>query len=81
MDFALVSALQLAERGISIRERRIGVSAGSDHLRLHVHQLMVMVGYLYLAESMPLDHEMGLLMINTIRKVALAESLPWAYSS
>ncbi|WWC87415.1 uncharacterized protein L201_002304 [Kwoniella dendrophila CBS 6074] len=48
VDFALVSALQLAEGGQTIAERRIG--------------------YLYLTERLPKNHELNLLLINTIRK-------------
>ena len=72
MDFALVSALQLAERGLSIRERRVGVSVAFGKFILSVFKLTITTGYLYLAEMMPLNHEMGLLMINTIYKVPLA---------
>ncbi|WVR04238.1 hypothetical protein IAU60_001238 [Kwoniella sp. DSM 27419] len=48
VEFGLVAALQLAEGGRNVAEKRIG--------------------YMYLAERLPADHELGLLLINTIRK-------------
>ncbi|WVQ97544.1 hypothetical protein IAU59_004658 [Kwoniella sp. CBS 9459] len=48
LEFALVYALQLAEGGRTIGERRIG--------------------YLYLVERLPHEHELTLLLVNTIRK-------------
>ncbi|OCF33953.1 hypothetical protein I316_04299 [Kwoniella heveanensis BCC8398] len=48
IEIALVYALQLAEGGRTLSERRIG--------------------YLYLVERLPHGHELGLLLINTIRK-------------
>ncbi|ORY23802.1 armadillo-type protein [Naematelia encephala] len=53
LDWALLSALQLAEGGRTIKERR--------------------VGYLYLCERLPRGHELGLLLINTIRKDLTSE--------
>ncbi|WWD21853.1 hypothetical protein CI109_106341 [Kwoniella shandongensis] len=55
VDFALVHAIQLAESGKNIAERRIG--------------------YQYLAERLPVNHELHLLLINTIRK-DLSSSTP-----
>ena len=68
MEFALVSALQLAEGGKNIKERRLGTLDIS--IILHIY-LMSEVGYRYLMEMLPRHHELGLLMINTIRKVSL----------
>ncbi|WVQ81698.1 hypothetical protein IAT38_003823 [Cryptococcus sp. DSM 104549] len=48
LEFALVPALQLAEAGGSVAERR--------------------VGYLFLAERLPRQHELHLMLINTLRK-------------
>ena len=70
LTFALVPALQLAEGGKSSKERRIG-QPSTPHL---VHQSLADVGfdvgYLYLCESLPRDHELRLMFINTIRKVS-----------
>ncbi|TFY59621.1 hypothetical protein EVG20_g7714, partial [Dentipellis fragilis] len=48
MEFALPHAVNLAEAGASIQERRIG--------------------YLFCAEMMPTDHELRLMLVNTLRK-------------
>ncbi|WVF70367.1 hypothetical protein IAT40_005157 [Kwoniella sp. CBS 6097] len=55
LEFALLYALQLAEGGRTIGERRIG--------------------YLYLVERLRPGHELGLLLINTLRK-DLSSSTP-----
>jgi len=69
MEFALISALQLSEGSRIIKERRIGTSS-TTKLRHRALSLWLRLGYLYLAEMMPPDHELGLLLINTIRKVS-----------
>ena len=37
---------------------------------LTLRGVLITVGYLYLAERLPQNHELGLMFINTIRKVS-----------
>jgi AP-4 complex subunit epsilon-1 len=72
--FALPSALTLAEAGQTIEERRIGMQYTYVVGLLLTHTVPHFafsrtLGYLFCAEVLPRDHEMQLLIINTIRKV------------
>lgn len=37
---------------------------------LNIRGVLIGAGYLYLAERLPQNHELGLMFINTIRKVS-----------
>lgn len=65
LDFALIPALKLAESGKTIQERRIGRCLFCGYSWLNAFG----AGYLFLVERLPPDHELQLLLINTIRKV------------
>lgn len=71
VNFALVKALELAEGGSNIRERRIGEgpSAGTC-----ARDLALTPGYLFLRERIKVYDELALMMINTIRKVSLTRA-------
>jgi hypothetical protein len=68
MEFALVHALHLAESGRTMQEKRIGSSPFQDSLTAN-HS-----GYLFLQEGLNPEHELALMLINTIRKVSLFPS-------
>lgn len=65
-DFALTHALNLAEVGRTVEDKRIGNFELSS--RLKNTMLILAEGYLYCAELMPPEHELRLMMINTLRK-------------
>jgi hypothetical protein len=76
MEFALVPALQLAEGGRKIGARRIGkcmwIRASSVFFSLRIlGNELTAIGYLYLCEMMPIEHELRLMLVNTIRKVSI----------
>ncbi|KAH9833079.1 ARM repeat-containing protein [Rhodofomes roseus] len=56
LDFALYHAVNLAESGPTVQDKRIG--------------------YLFCAEAMPPDHELQLMLVNTLRKDLESPELP-----
>lgn len=66
LEFALPHAVNLAEAGSSIDERKTGVS--SWHL-LKLLLLQRSLGYLFCSEIMPPRHDLKLMLVNTLRKV------------
>ena len=71
-EFALAHALNLAEVGRTIEEKRIGAtllfSLHLIHSYRNAYCVYYLSGYLFCAELMPTDHELRLMMINTLRK-------------
>ena len=67
LDFALPHAVTVAEAGESVPDKRIGRSL----LRNSGSSLSSRPpGYLFCAEVMSHDHELRLMLVNTIRKVS-----------
>lgn len=65
LSFALPHAINLAEAGVSVPYKRIGLQiniAPTFHLTRHA-------GYLFCTEMMPQGHSQQLLLVNTLRKV------------
>lgn len=67
VEFALHHAVNLAEAGSTIHERRIGIQFRvASCVYLTVYDT---VGYSFCAEIMPPNHELHLMLVNTLRKV------------
>lgn len=67
LAFALPSAVHLAEAGSKVSEKHIGTKPsvykfGMDYQQYH------MSGYMFCSEVMPRNHELELMLVNTIRK-------------
>ena len=73
-DAALVAALQLAASSKSLYEKRVGALTllllVCSHSAPDDGHPLIDTRYLYLAERMSRGHELGLMFINTIRKVS-----------
>ena len=67
LDFALTHAVNLAEAGDTVQNKRIGTA----HTRMVTTVMFILynIGYLYCAEMMPQGHELQLMLVNTLRKV------------
>ena len=66
LEFALTHAVNLAEAGSSIDERKTGV----PYWRLlRPSLLQLSLGYLFCSEIMPPRHDLKLMLVNTLRKV------------
>jgi AP-4 complex subunit epsilon-1 len=66
LEFALPHAVNLAEAGSSIEDRKAGTFHISPRpLRL----LQLFPGYLFCSEIMPPHHDLKLMLVNTLRKV------------
>ena len=66
LGFALPKAINLAEIGRSMSDKRVG--------RCYITQIVSrvgsrLIGYLFCVELMPPDHPANLLLVNTLRKV------------
>lgn len=66
--FALPHAINLAEAGVTVANKRIGVYPFNDNYRVSLPDLRC-PGYLFCAEVMPINHELQLMLVNTLRKV------------
>lgn len=67
LDFAMSHAVTLAEAGETTASKRIGLPFSSI---LRVENLLICYpGYLFCSELMPADHELQLMLVNTIQKV------------
>ena len=67
LEFALPHAINLAEAAQKVQDKRTGmfVAIGCEaSLQFHT-------GYLFCAEVMPPEHELQLMLVNSIRKVGL----------
>lgn len=71
-DFAFHHAINLAETGTNVEQKRIGRQSEQYMTRETV--MTVKLGYLFCAEMMPLDHDLRLMLINTLRKVCTSFS-------
>ena len=69
LHFALPSALHLAEAGSKVHEKYIGASNLSYDYPSPPTDCAT-TGYSFLSEVMPPDHELALMLVNTIRKVS-----------
>jgi hypothetical protein len=65
LEFALPHAVNLAEAGSSIEERK----AGTFLCCLRLLLLHLLSGYLFCSEIMPPHHDLKLMLVNTLRKV------------
>ena len=67
LDFALPHAVNLAEAGSSIDERK----TGEAYRQFLVERLLLTLplGYLFCSEIMPPHHDLKLMLVNTLRKV------------
>ena len=70
LHFALPSALHLAEAGSKVHEKYIGASNLSYDYFYFSSIDCATTGYSFLSEVMPPDHELALMLVNTIRKVS-----------
>jgi AP-4 complex subunit epsilon-1 len=66
LEFALPHAVNLAEAGSSIEERKAGTYCVVSDGLLLPHLLP---GYLFCSEIMPPHHDLKLMLVNTLRKV------------
>ncbi len=67
LEFALPHAINLAEAGQRIQDKRTGMYVAlACEVTLQFH-----AGYLFCAEVMPPEHELQLMLVNSIRKVRL----------
>lgn len=66
LEFALPHAVNLAEAGSSIEERKTGTFCVAPRRLLLLHLLP---GYLFCSEIMPPHHDLKLMLVNTLRKV------------
>jgi len=66
-DFAILHALNLAEAGTTIEDKR----AGMRDLQSWLLRDSAISGYLFCAEMMEPNHEMRVMLVNTLRKVNL----------
>jgi AP-4 complex subunit epsilon-1 len=65
LEFALLHAVNLAEAGSSMEERKAGTfCVASDYSRF-----ILLPGYLFCSEIMPPHHDLKLMLVNTLRKV------------
>lgn len=64
LEFALPHAVNLAEAGSSIEERKAGTFCVASLLLLNL-----LPGYLFCSEIMPPHHDLKLMLVNTLRKV------------
>ena len=71
LAFALPAAINLAEAGRTIGEKRTGSICLNIDLSFMSH-CDFCEGYMFCAEIMPREHEMQLMMVNTIHKVNLS---------
>ena len=67
LEFALPHAINLAEAGQTIQDKRTGMRVA---LALEAGY-NVYAGYLFCGEVMPVEHELQLMLVNSIRKVSL----------
>lgn len=67
LDYALPHAVNLAEAGHTVQNKRIGISICV--MILSRHPDTILQGYLFCAEIMPPEHELQLMLVNTLRKV------------
>jgi AP-4 complex subunit epsilon-1 len=66
LEFAHPHAVNLAEAGSSIEDRK----AGMFHVcPIPLLLLKILPGYLFCSEIMPPHHDMKLMLVNTLRKV------------
>ena len=65
LEFALPHAVNLAEAGSSIEERKAGTFCVASTLLLP----HLLPGYLFCSEIMPPHHDLKLMLVNTLRKV------------
>jgi AP-4 complex subunit epsilon-1 len=77
LEFALPHAVNLAEAGSSIEDRK----AGTFHVSQgHFRRLQLLPGYLFCSEIMPPHHDLKLMLVNTLRKVYRIRLLSnWMY--
>lgn len=66
LEFALPHAINLAEAGHTVQDKRTGARAVYNVTRLLP---ISRTGYLFCAEIMPPEHELQLMLVNSIRKV------------
>lgn len=74
-DFAFPSAFNLAEAGATVEDKRIGKIRNKPGPLGDTYLL----GYLFCAEMIPLNHEMWLMLVNTLRKVSFLTRLSPSY--
>ena len=67
LEFALPHAINLAEAGQTIQDKRTGMRVA---LVLEAGY-NIYAGYLFCGEVMPVEHELQLMLVNSIRKVCL----------
>jgi hypothetical protein len=68
-DFAIPQAVNLAEAGISVQDKRIGAFV-VDYLASHKN-IHGGAGYAFCAELMSPGHELQLMLVNTLRKASV----------
>ena len=68
VQFALPHAISLAEAGKTVQDKRIGLFKHSSLVFIRLHSS---AGYLYCTEIMPRNHELQLMLVNTLRKVCI----------
>jgi AP-4 complex subunit epsilon-1 len=72
-DFALPHAISLAEAGHAVQDKRIGEQfiTWTRYVTDSVHE-----GYSFCGQLMPVDHELQLMLVNTLRKARSITTRP-----
>jgi AP-4 complex subunit epsilon-1 len=71
VSFAFSHAVNLAEAGRTLQDKRIGAYIHSVHSHISLLMKQSSVGYLFCNELLPKNHDMQLMLVNTLRKVCL----------
>lgn len=67
ITFALAHAVKLAEGGEVLHDRQIGQDENRGSLKMLIYQWPT--AYQYCIQNLPPNHELHLMLVNTVRKV------------